>query len=97
MSAPEFERSLIIRSINFLPTGDVAIEYTHPLQDYKVNGLAVNHQLFVPGDQDYDDEIEAVLDAATALVRDALEDFGRLDPMAMPTPPDDEEDEDEDD
>lgn len=43
------------------------------------------HTIVVPADDDYEDEIEAVLEAAKYAVRDVLEDLPNLDPM-KPTP-----------
>lgn len=59
--------------------------------DLKRNGVQMHRKLVVPGAGQYDDEIDAVRDAAGALLMDVLEDFPGLEPMSF-----DDDDEDDD-
>lgn len=70
----------------------VAIGYIRVPTDIRKNGLAWQHHVTVPAGTDYDDEIEALVEAAQALLADVLDDEDRAEPIEMPT----EEDEDED-
>lgn len=77
MSTPHAK---IIRNVSFQPDG-VAIEYVAPDEDYRANGLMLNHVMFIPHDDDYEDEIDEALEAVQALLADALDDVDRLPPM----------------
>lgn len=88
---------LIIRALNFDPDGGVSFDFMEPYADIRENDLVMNHVLFVPADDEYEDEIDALRDAAQYLLADALEDFRRMPPLTateFPTP-DDDDDEDE--
>lgn len=74
MSSPHTQ---VIRTVSFQPEG-VAVEYTTPAEDYRENGLMLNHVMFIPHDADYEDEIEQALQAAQALLADALDDVERM-------------------
>jgi hypothetical protein len=74
MSSPHTK---VIRTISFQPDG-VAIEYVAPAEDYRENGLMLNHVMFIPHDSDYEDEIGEALEAAQALLADALDDVDRM-------------------
>ncbi len=85
----------LIRVIQFEPdTGSVAIEYCIPGMDVRENGVLLNHTLFVPGGDDYDDEIDALRDAARALLDDVLEDLPHLEPIRARELDDDDDDDD---
>ena len=62
----------VIQSIGFDDSG-VFIEYLVP-STVKASGLGLQSTLIIPTDDDYDDEIEALIDAARHLLLDALED-----------------------
>jgi hypothetical protein len=69
----------IIRAININPEG-VVIEYLDATTDVRKNGLTRNHVVFVPFGEDYDTELEELIDSAQRALSDALEDFDVLDP-----------------
>lgn len=68
---------ILIRNISFAEDG-MAVEYMNVPADVRQNGLSITHSVWIPREDDYDDEIAAVEDAALEAVMDALEDFGRL-------------------
>lgn len=72
---------LIIQQITVEPDGGLQIGFYRPHDDIKANGVLHLHTLLIPADDDYDDEIEAVLDAARFAVRDVLEDLPNLEAM----------------
>lgn len=90
MPLPKF----IIRTLTFSQDGSVGIDFMEPLADIRENDLLMNHVLFVPAEDEYDDEIDALRDAALYLLADALEDFRRMPPLTE-APPDNDDDEDE--
>lgn len=81
-----------IASIEFTQHG-LGITYTRVPRDIRKNGLIWQHQVGVPHGSDYDDEIEALMEAAQALLDDVLDDEDRAEPID----PEPEQDEDEDD
>lgn len=81
-----------IVGIDFTPEG-LGLGYMRVPKDVRKNGLVWQHQVLVPHGSDYDDEIEALMDAAQALLADVLDDEDRAEPI---DPPGDEEDDDED-
>jgi hypothetical protein len=84
----------LIRSLTFQPDGSVAVEYVTPATDVKANGLEINHVLLIPRDSDYDDELDAVMEAVNAMLEDAIEDLDTAAPFDFSSD-DDEDDEDE--
>lgn len=91
------ERIHHIHSISFQPNGDVAIEYVVPRDDVKVNGLMHQHAVIIPADDDYDDEIENVQEAAQHLLLDVLDDLKNLPALELEEPNTTDDDDDEDD
>lgn len=89
---PEWLR-VNIRGVTFNPDGSAVVEYVTPAKDARANGVTINHAMFVPHGADYDDELDALMDAATYLINDVLEDFPTLEPIR---PPDEEDDDDDD-
>lgn len=81
-----------LSAIEFRPDG-VCLAYGRYPTDIRQNGLIWQHQVLVPRGSDYDDEIEALMETAQALLTDVLEDEATAEPI---TPPDDDEDEDDD-
>lgn len=81
-----------IEGIEFGPDG-VAMSYIRLPADVRKNGLAWRHQVLVPSGSDYDDELEALAEAAGALLADVLDDEDRAEPVDLP----DEEESDEED
>lgn len=69
----------IIRGISIQPDG-VMIEYLDVATDIRTNGLTLNHTCFIPFGDDYDDELEEVVEAAQRALSDALDDFDNLEP-----------------
>lgn len=69
---------IIIQNISFDPDGDVQLSYVIPDRDTKEVGLAHLHTLLIPTGFDYDEEIQAIQDAADYLVRDVLQDWDKL-------------------
>lgn len=80
-----------LMGIDFGPEG-LGLGYTRVPADIRKNGLAWQHQVFVPHGSDYDDEIEALVEAARALLADVLDDEDRAEPIELT-----EEDEEDDD
>jgi hypothetical protein len=58
--------------------GTLQIGYFDPNVDMKAPGLVRLHTLIVPKGDDYDDEIDAVLDALVYLLNDVAEDWDNL-------------------
>lgn len=69
---------IAIQNVSFDPDGDLHISYFFPQTDTKTAGLAHLHTLLIPVGFDYDDEINAVIDAISYLVRDVLDDWDKL-------------------
>lgn len=84
----------VILSLN-LDAEAVSVVYLTLPTDLRETGLAQQHSLLIPAGGDYDDEIEAVRDAALALLEDALEDFEKVPPYEL-VEPDGDDDDDED-
>lgn len=68
---------LLVRSVTFAEDG-MAVEYMTLPEDARENGLSQTHSVWIPRGEDYDDEIDAVEEAANEAVKDALEDFGKM-------------------
>lgn len=85
----------IISELSFDSDG-VAIQFVTPSEDVKKNGLLVNHSILIPLGDDYDTEIQALVDAAMALLDDALEDFEVLGPPEEREREDEDHDDDDD-
>lgn len=85
----------LIRSLQWSDEG-VAMEFITLTEDLKANGVVLNHVLTVPAGDDYDDELEALTEAAHALLEDVLEDLPRLDPLPLEIEGPDDNDNDED-
>ncbi len=79
---PEWHR-VQIRGISFEPDGATVLEYCIPAKDARANGVVLNHILRIPYGDQYDDEIDAVTDAALLLINDVLEDLPHLDPIQL--------------
>lgn len=77
-------RKVTIQNIGVDSEG-LQIGYLIPSEDVKSNSVVHIHQLAVPIGADYDDEIEAVIQAARHLVLDVLEDLPRLPAGAVPS------------
>lgn len=86
---------VLLRGLTFEPDGSVLVEYCIPSLDARQNGVVLNHTLYVPAGQDYDDEVYAVQEAMLALISDVLEDLPNLEPLRPPTPPDEDDDDDD--
>lgn len=83
--SPTILPDIIIQSVAIEPDGGLQISFYRPQEDIKGNGVLHMHTLVIPADDDYDDEIEAVLEAARYAVRDVLEDIPNLE-AATPKP-----------
>ena len=91
---------VLVRSVVFNPDNSVVLEYCIPAQDARANGVVLNHVLSIPYGDDYDNEIDDVLDVVLHLISDVLEDLPHLEPIRPHEPAssaDDEDDEDDDD
>lgn len=75
-------RQFVIRSITIQPEG-VAVEYLDVDRDVRDSGMQLMHVLFVPEGEEWDDEIEALIDAAHALLIDGLQDFVKTPPLDL--------------
>lgn len=91
----EIGGGLVINGVESTPEGGLVITYGRFPRDVKKNGLMWSHQVHVPADSDYDDEIEAVTDALHALLIDVLEDEELAEPMEITHEEQEEDDEDE--
>lgn len=69
---------IMIQHIGVGPDGSLQIGYLKPAEDVKANGAMHMRTIVIPAGDDYDDEIEAVMDAAAYAVRDILEDWDKL-------------------
>lgn len=69
----------IIRSIALTPES-LLVEYVEVKADLRENGLALNHVLHIPRDEEYVEGIELLEAAAGAVLQDALDDFHLLPP-----------------
>lgn len=76
------DRRYIISSITIQADG-TAIEYLRPDGDVFVSGLQHQHVIFIPRGADYDDELDAIEDAAEAALADALQDTQTLDAVPL--------------
>lgn len=68
----------LIQNVVIGPDGGLQIGYYTPSTDVKASGVVLLSTLIIPVDDEYDDEIEAVLDAVKHLVADVLEDLPNL-------------------
>lgn len=73
----------------------ISIGYVRLPADVRKNGLVWQHSVSVPYRSDYDDEIEALVEAAQALLADVLDDEDRAEPID-PSIEEEEEDDDDD-
>jgi phosphoribosylformylglycinamidine (FGAM) synthase-like amidotransferase family enzyme len=76
---------VVVQNISFDPDGETEVSYYLPDTDVKAPGVARMQTLLIPTGFEYDDEINAVIEAARMLVLDVLEDFEAL-PTAFPAP-----------
>lgn len=74
MAHPKYQ----IQNLGFDGDGDMHIAYLAPDEDVKEVGVVHLHTLLVPRGFDYDDEMDAVLDAIMYLIGDVLEDLPAL-------------------
>lgn len=75
---------ILIRHIAFNEDG-VSIDYMTLPGDARENGLAITHNLWIPREDDYDEELDAIEEAAQEAVRDALDDFNKLPELDIKT------------
>lgn len=75
----------------------LSITYLHPDSDIRNKGLVMQtHNLVVLRSPAYDDLIEAVEDAVTALLNEALDDYHDTEAVTGPDPDEPDEDDDDD-
>jgi hypothetical protein len=79
---PEVARGPVIASVEF-DVDAVTVVYVVPDRDLKANGIVHSHSLRVPYGDQYDDELDAVREAAIALVKDVLEDVDAIPAMQL--------------
>jgi hypothetical protein len=75
-----------ITSVAIEEDGGLQISYYTPERDVKAAGVVKLHTLIVPAGFDYDDEIDAVIDAVTYLINDVDDDWERLPGVDQSTP-----------
>jgi hypothetical protein len=75
-----------------LPRRLVTLEYADVDQDMREKGIILNHTIFIPAGEDYDEELFDVARAVQALLTDVLEDLPNLAPLPAPEEDDDDED-----
>lgn len=78
---------IVVQNIVLDPDGETEVSYYLPETDVKSPGLARMQTLIIPKGFRYDDEIDAVVEAAQHLVADVLEDFDDLPSAFIPTDP----------
>lgn len=86
----------IITAVQF-EDGVLVIQYIDP-DDLKANGAQRHQTVFVPRDDDYDDEIATIEDAVQYLIADIAEDWPNLKSISAVKrrdPDDDDEEEDD--
>lgn len=74
----------LVRNVAFTEDG-MAVDYIELPADIRENGLTLTHQVFIPEGEDYDEEIDAVRQAALDAIGDALDDFTKLPPQDLQT------------
>lgn len=79
-----------LQNLKFFRDGAVEIEFVLS-PDVKQNGLAMRRTLYVPAAKNWDDEIDAIYDAVSALVFDAMEDVTTSTPATLIADDDDED------
>jgi hypothetical protein len=84
---------LAVRTLSFDPDGSLTVEYLRPAIDARANGVVLNHTMYIPVGDQYDEEIDAVRVAVEALLDDVLEDLPHMEPIREA----DVDDEDDDD
>lgn len=67
-----------IQSISFDESGHAEVSFYLPESDVKAPGVARMQTLIIPKGFEYDDELDAVLEAAKVLVLDVMEDFEQM-------------------
>ena len=70
----------LIRTVTLQSDG-ATVEYVDSKRDLRDNGLMVNHIVFIPAGEDYDEGLEALIVAAQRLLSDALEDLEVMEPV----------------
>jgi hypothetical protein len=65
----------LVQSVAVMPDGGLQIGYYTPERDVKEHGVVGLHTLIVPAGFEYDDEIDAVINAVTYLINDVLQDW----------------------
>lgn len=79
---------LVIRGV-VIDTDSISIEYMAIPDDVRHNGRVMQqHTLVVARHPEYQDEIDALEDAALELLRDALEDYQNTEPVQLREPVD---------
>lgn len=78
-----------------LDADGLSLAYMEFPQDVRKNGLTWQHRVFVPRGSDYDDEIDAAVEALQALLTDVLDDIDRAEPVELAEDEDEEAEEDE--
>ena len=76
------QNRFLIRTITIMPDG-VTLEFMDTEGDLRESGLQLQHALFVPDDEEYEDEIQALLDSAHALLLDGLQDYGNTPALSL--------------
>lgn len=88
------ETKAVLHGVSLMEDGSIELAYMRMPVDLRVNRLMWQHSVIVPAGSDYDEEIDAVYEALTALLDDVLDDEDRVEPM--PLGQEDEDDEEED-
>ena len=90
-------KNVVVRSVTFLPIGDVEIEYLL-IDELRDSGVVLTHRVIVPSTSAYAEDIENLHDSVSNIVVDALDHHANTPPMNVEDiNPDDDEDEDDDD
>ncbi len=91
---------LIVAGVRFEEDGSMMLDFMQPLRDVKANGVQLQHSMYVPAGDEYDDEMDAVRDAVRYLINDILEDLPNLPAVKQPPsgrrPIEDDDDDDDD-
>lgn len=74
----------VVQHVAVEPDGSVQIGFYTPAADLKASGVAQMHTILVPAGDEYDEEIEAVMDAVHHLIDDVLDSFPHLPGLGDP-------------
>lgn len=63
-----------VRNVSFYPDG-VQVDFATPVKDLRSNGLFMQHSITIPATEEYAERLDNLVDAVSALLEGALDDF----------------------